>query len=155
MLGREQRLCNVREVSDARRARVVLDERLEHVRGVDREARRREQDEQHARGHHRPAQLRAVPPAPPHEVVPAHREQAHENACMERKMERRRSVYACMCGCMRGPDWTCVDLSCGWRRGMYVPYSAPSAARPASSATSMSIGIVTLKLLKRVLCPGS
>ena len=79
MLRRKQRLRDVLEVPDPRDAGVVPDERLEHVRRVNAEPRGGQQDEQDARGDHRQVELRAVPLAPAHEVVAAHREEAYED----------------------------------------------------------------------------
>ena len=79
MPRRKQRLADVCELPDGSCAGTVLDERFEHVRGVDSEPGSRQQDEHDARADHGPAELRPVLPAPPDEATPAHGEETDED----------------------------------------------------------------------------
>lgn len=79
MFSGKERLGDILEVPNARRACVMLDEGDKDVRGVHREAREREDDEKHAREDHRPAQLGLEPRAPLDKVVPAHTKQTDED----------------------------------------------------------------------------
>ena len=64
MLGRKERLGGVREVCDARFARVMADEGNEYIRGVDGEASRSQHYEEDPRDRYRPVQRSFTPCAP-------------------------------------------------------------------------------------------
>ena len=64
MLGRKERLGGVREVCDARFARVMADEGNEHIRGVNGEASRSQHYKEDSRHRDRPVQSGFTPCAP-------------------------------------------------------------------------------------------
>ena len=64
MLGREERLGGVREVCDARFARVMADEGNEHICSVDGESGRGQNYEEDPRYRYRPVQSSLTPRAP-------------------------------------------------------------------------------------------